>query len=112
MAHVEHQDDEGGMAPSEDQPDEPSQESTAAAASLQARQRRKIAQLEEKLEVLEAGRATKERYNHYFMYEVGFTDHRSGSRTTIWLKEGQLGALLACSTMSRTSSLKMTEDTT
>lgn len=75
MADVEHQDNEGSRAPSDGQPDESSQESAAAAASLQARQRRKIAQLEEKLETLEAGRATKQRYNYYFTSEVGFTDY-------------------------------------
>lgn len=110
MADTQHREDDGGTQ-IEDQPDERSQDS-AAAASLQARQRRRIAQLEEKLEGLEAGRASKQRYSHYYTYEVGFTYHRSGNITIIWLKEGRLGALSLYSTMSRTSSPKTTEDTT
>lgn len=69
MADAEHQEGEASTAQamSEGQLDEPSRNCTPAeAASLQARQRRKIAQLEEKLEVLEAGRASKERYGHLF----------------------------------------------
>lgn len=68
MAHVEHQEGEASAAEalSEGQQDEPSRDSTPAAAASLAQQRRKIAQLEEKLEVLEAGRASKERYRRLF----------------------------------------------
>lgn len=108
MAHIKQREYESSITGETDKPSRA--ESTSP--SLQARQRRRIAQLEEKLEALEAGRASKERYSHHFMYKVGITYHRAGNRIIIWLKDGRSGVLFLCSIILRTLLLKMTEDTT